>query len=534
MFNLKNFAIYTLLVSISSCTQFVQSTDGDYFQEYKGKSANNLNIIFSHNINGETHPCGCRNFPLGGVPQAFGVIKSESAKAPVLYIDSGDTFFPSPVVPSFLHDSVLFTANKIAESLDKAGLKFMTPGDNDFALGENFLIELTKKHQFKFLITNASSKMKLLHKKEILIEHGELKLLFLGVIDPDLVRAETKNLLTDPSQAIVKYITLAKKRFSNDKNFKIILLSHSGIETDRIHAKNVDGIDWIIGAHSQSYLRFSEDIKKTQLVQVLARNHYLGKISLPLNPKSKESYEILEVKAESSDLIKKNPMVNWLSEYKSDLNKIQEAEQAKITVTSTDNHLSTQVSCKECHSKQTQFWQQTSHSIAFKTLHQANASNNSTCIGCHSLGYKDAKGFLVPKNIVISDNENFDIKKYWSDFNSKIIPNKESVRGMSKATVKKLAKKWEKFDVEQKITHNFANVQCLNCHVQDGEHPFSEPVVKSLDSYQNACVNCHTPDQSPEWYSKGPKGTKALASSLNKQYFSKKLKLVSCPKIERN
>jgi 2',3'-cyclic-nucleotide 2'-phosphodiesterase (5'-nucleotidase family) len=534
MFNLKNAMMFTLLLSLTSCTQFIQNTDSDFFQEYRGKSANNLNIIFSHNINGETHPCGCRNFPLGGVPQAYGVIKSESAKAPVLYIDSGDTFFPSPVVPSFLHDSVLFTANKIAESLDKAGLKFMTPGDNDFALGESFLIDLTKKYPFKFLITNASSKMKLKHEKEILIEHGKLKILFLGVIEPDLMRAQTKDLLTDPRQAIAKHIAIAKKRYGDDENFKIILLSHSGLETDRRHAKQLKEIDWIIGAHSQSYLRFSEDVERTQLVQVLARNHYLGKISLPLNAKAKEKYEILEVKAESSDLIEKNPMVSWLSDYKSNLNKIQEAEQAKITVTSSDNHLPTQISCKECHTQQTKFWQETSHSIAFKTLHQAKASNDSTCVGCHSVGYKDAKGFLIPKNIVISEKKDFDIKKYWKEFNSKVIPNTESIRSMPKSRIKELSQKWEKFDSEQKVSHNFANVQCLNCHVQDGEHPFSEPIVKALDSYKNACIKCHTPDQSPEWYAKGSKETKALASSLNKQYFSKKLKLVSCPKIERN
>jgi hypothetical protein len=393
---------------------------------------------------------------------------------------------------------------------------------------------LKKKYDFKFLITNSSKKMKLPHKKEIIIEHGTIKLLFLGITAPKLMPIESKALFTNPRQALIKALSEVDKKYSNIKGLKIILLSHSGIDADREHARSLKGIDWIIGAHSQSYLRFSEDINKTQLVQVLARNHYIGKISLPLNNKAKEKYEILEVAAESSDLIKENPMVDWLTEYKSKLNTIQEAEQEKITVVSGDNHISTQISCKECHTKQFSFWQETSHSIAFKTLHQANASNNTTCIECHSVGYKDAKGFLVPGKMVLSDKENFDIKKYWEEFNSKVIPTKESIRKMSKSKIKSLAKKWEKYDIKQNVTHNFANVQCLNCHVQDGEHPFSEPIVKGLDTYQKACISCHTPDQSPEWYEKADPNTKALASSINKQYFSKKLKLVSCPKIERN
>jgi 2',3'-cyclic-nucleotide 2'-phosphodiesterase (5'-nucleotidase family) len=145
MFKILCLKILIIGILSTGCTQFVQNTDSDYFQEYKGKNSNNLNILFSHNINGETHPCGCRNFPLGGIPQAYGVLKSEAKKSPILYVDSGDTFFPSPVIAPFLHDSAVFTANKIAESLNKAGLNFMTPGDNDFALGENFLIDLEKK-----------------------------------------------------------------------------------------------------------------------------------------------------------------------------------------------------------------------------------------------------------------------------------------------------------------------------------------------------------------------------------------------------
>ena len=81
---------------------------------------------------------------------------------------------------------------------------------------------------------------------------------------------------------------------------------------------------------------------------------------------------------------------------------------------------------------------------------------------------------------------------------------------------------------KEKLTHKFANVQCLNCHQQAPDHPF-DISDNEKTSFESTCIKCHTSDQSPEWYEKDSKG---LATSLNKEYFAKKLKEVSCPKIE--
>ena len=92
-----------------------------------------------------------------------------------------------------------------------------------------------------------------------------------------------------------------------------------------------------------------------------------------------------------------------------------------------------------------------------------------------------------------------------------------------------MAKTWLKSDVKNGVTHNYANVQCLHCHSQNSDHPFSsDNVVKKID-LKAQCISCHNPDQSPSWYDKDSKG---LATSLNAEYFAKKLKEVSCPKIE--
>ena len=107
-------------------------------------------------------------------------------------------------------------------------------------------------------------------------------------------------------------------------------------------------------------------------------------------------------------------------------------------------------------------------------------------------------------------------------------PNED--KAMKKAARKKAAKKWFKLDEKYGVAHNYANVQCLNCHDKAKDHPFEmDTTPKSKTSMASKCIKCHTSDQSPEWFHKDNKG---IATTLNKKYFAKQLKKVACPKLE--
>lgn len=520
---MKTLLLLPLLI-LGSCTQVIKLIDEDYSRQLNPD--NETKIIFSHNINGETHPCGCRNFPLGGFPQVYGHIENEKKNSNLIYVDSGDTFFSNTVVPEILKDSATFTAQNIAQGLDKIGLNFMTPGDQDFALGEDFLIKTSNAVKFDFLITNSSKKMKIKHKKKIILKNKNKYLVFLGILNPTLLNLNHRELFLDPIEVLKTTILDIKKEFQG-KELQFILLSHSGMEFDRKLASQIKEFSWIIGAHSQSYLTFSEEIGKTQIVQVLSKNHYLGKIEILTGAKGK--YSTLETREESQNLISPNPMISWLDQYKSKLDKILVEEQNKHfnTEENTNQPYKTYQSCLECHQDQGEFWQGTSHSLAMVTLHKAKAANNSSCIECHSLGYKDPKGFIVPKHIVKSSKKDFNHQSYWNEV-LQDYKQVQSIRNLSTKKRKELSKKWIKIDSVQKVEQNFSNVQCLNCHTRADDHPFSVDEKQTLAQYQNKCISCHTKDQSPEWYNKDAKG---LATSINESYFSQKLKEISCPKI---
>lgn len=49
--------------------------------------------------------------------------------------------------------------------------------------------------------------------------------------------------------------------------------------------------------------------------------------------------------------------------------------------------------CQECHEEAYAFWKKTKHAVAWATLEDANKHFDLTCIGCHTVGYRQPGGF---------------------------------------------------------------------------------------------------------------------------------------------
>jgi hypothetical protein len=69
-------------------------------------------------------------------------------------------------------------------------------------------------------------------------------------------------------------------------------------------------------------------------------------------------------------------------------------------------------------------------------------------------------------------------------------------------------------------------VQCLNCHDKAYDHPFTID-EKKPKVVEKTCYQCHTPDQSPQWY-KGSEGHSS--DKFNSLIIKEKFKQISCPK----
>lgn len=524
--------VLLILIILAGCSKFIKTMEGDdYHQQIsKENGSENFSIIFSHNINGETHPCGCRHFPLGGLAQIAGIMHEAKSKAPLLYLDTGDTFFPSTVLPDSMKESLMFIANQLVDSLSKLGLKYYTPGDQDFAAGVKFLEELSNKAKFDFVVSNFQPKVKIKHKKYVSLKVGDHKIFIIGVVDPSVFPGTHKQLFRNPEMALKE--TLKEVENKADDDDMVILMSHAGVDKDKIFAKKFPRLNWIIGAHSQSFYRSPKEVGETGIVQVLSRNHYLGKINIPFSFKNRGSYEVIEVRDDQKDKLKDNPFISFLEDHKKELKKIQDREQKSMALNFNANQkIKTAISCMECHKDQTKFWQGTAHSLAFETLRRENEDSNPKCIGCHSVGFQKQNGFMVKDHLILRNKKPIqDKEKYWKAITGLFNKHKkESIRKMPIVTRRKIAQAWMSHDEKNKISHNFANVQCLNCHDKDPNHPFDIGDSENKPSMKSKCLSCHTRDQAPSWYKKDKKG---LAGDLDEKVYKQKLKLVSCPEFK--
>lgn len=523
--------IVTSLFMAVACVNFIKVIEGD---EYNAKidlvsGSDHFSILFSHNINGETHPCGCRHFPLGGLEQVAGLMHELKDKKSFLYVDTGDTFFQSNSLSKFQEKSKKYTALKLRDALNDLGLRYFVPGDQDFAAGIPFFNELMKDAKFEVIVSNIVDQAPIKIKKFAVLEVTDQKIFIIGLIKPRLYKAEVSKWLTPIEDGFKSALAeISANGFSADNpNHKIVVLSHSGMGADEKLAKKYPIINWIIGAHTQNFHKNPDYVGETGITQVLSRNHYMGEVKFALSGKN-ISYTTHEIRDGLKDKVEKNPYTVFLQSLKSEVKKIQLKEEQQFSFSDGGpSRIPTSQSCIGCHEAQTEKWKSTAHSIAYITLMQTNEEAKPECIECHSVGYKDMGGFDKTTNMLVSENKKFDIKNYWNAF-QKLNPPKGSIREMRGTKRVVFANKWLAHDDRFKITHNYANVQCLNCHDQKAEHPFddseSKPQLSEVakgENMKNKCLNCHTPDQSPAWYEN---------TRPKEQFITKQIEKVACPK----
>lgn len=520
-----------------------------------------LALVFSGNINGETHPCGCRKFPMGGLPQVAGLFEEIKKERTLVYVDVGDTFFPSTFLPENLQDSLMFAARNLAVGLEKIGLHYYVPGDQDFAAGVEFLQEIAAKHKFQFLLSNLKEKKVFKHQPFVVLEKGEQKVFLLGLVNPDILPRAYRALFTPLKEGLTEALKVIEQEgYDKDNlNHRLVVFSHSGIDTDAELAEDFPQIQWIAGAHTQSFTQEPRIEGATKLIQNLSRNHYVAEMRFDLaKNRDADQFQMHEVLDHLKDKLSPNPFIEFIDNHKNTLAEIQREEQRGFLGEERANQkFETAQSCFECHQPQTEKWMETAHSAAYLTLMNANEPFNLSCIQCHALGTNDPRGFsrfddmiaINPEKLVTDDKdetrkpvEELDAtqeekllaqlkENYWTEVRE-AFSEVGSLRDLPPAEIRQISERWRDIDRVNGLTHNFANVQCLNCHDQHPDHPFHisqdpKPSPEELaQSMQNRCLTCHTTDQSPEWYNKDEKG---LPTDVNQEFYASMVKKVACP-----
>ena len=313
----------------------------------------------------------------------------------MLVLDAGNLFFKERPGTSIEQKEYLLKSEYILEAYRQIGCDAFNVGETDLFFGPAHLQELKKKALFPFVSANLLDKKsgKPLFEPFIIKEVAGTKAGIIGLfsntcrIDPSLVAG-------DPVAAANKIVTDIRPRVT-----MLIVLSNLGLEQDRVLARQVPGIDLIIGGRATARLPGPVKEGKTMIVQAYNRGQYLGKLEASATAAQVVLRDSLIPLAES---IPDDKSISALTkEYRSTLiaiNRIEffkEKMDAKKNGAPGDALYAGAEKCAACHQPQYDNWLNTAHSQAYDTLMKNCNHFDIECLPCHTTGFKEPGGYSV-------------------------------------------------------------------------------------------------------------------------------------------
>lgn len=229
---------------------------------------------------------GGRNQGMGGIARRTTLVKRIRSQNPnTLLVDAGDAFQGTP----FFN---LFKGKVEYQTMSRCGYDIGTIGNHEFDNGVEALADAMQYARFEMVNCNydfGSSPLAPFFKTFIVRDFGPVRVGITGVgIDfKDLVamdnhRGVEYNSVYKPLGTIVKYLR------RDLKCNLVVVLSHLGYDaspgnpSDKEIAYKVNGIDWIVGGHSHTFMREPDVIQSkgghtTRILQVGFAGILLGK-----------------------------------------------------------------------------------------------------------------------------------------------------------------------------------------------------------------------------------------------------------------
>ena len=229
----------------------------------------------------------------GGYARMVTAVAEARKRTPdALLVDGGDQF----------QGSLFYTYYKgkvAAEIMNRLQYDGMTVGNHEFDDGPLVLRGFMDQVEFPVLMSNAdvSKEPSLANKlmKSTVIEKAGQKIGLIGLTPENTneLASPGKNItFSDPVEAVRGEVAQLTEQGINI----IIVLSHSGYRTDMRVAEAVDGVDVIVGGHSNTLLSNTNDRAKgpyptmvgdTAVVQAYAYGKYLGELSVTFDDAGK-------------------------------------------------------------------------------------------------------------------------------------------------------------------------------------------------------------------------------------------------------
>ncbi len=487
---------------------------------FMSSSAHALTLIYSNDVLGEIEPCGCRADPIGGMLRKAGMLEKlkKAGEKQFLQVDAGDFLFDSTEIAPALAEQAKLQAEYLLKAHEILGHAVIVPGEKDFALGVKTFQSLTKKSKIRFLAANLEWKGNRLLPATAEFTYpsrkgSPLRIHVLGIVGENIPYPDGLN-VTSPEKEIKKFIESSKGKYD-----RLIVVSHQGHEKDLEISKKFEGIDVIVGAHSQSFHQEPVESGSTRIVQSSSRNQYIG--VYPLDQHIFPNKHELIGLDEQYEKPPVTSMKKLISDFKSAIAKLNAQTEHHFVLTEPKGAKSykTFSQCVSCHEPQFDFWRKTNHAKALSSLIAQSQLKNLECLKCHTVGFGENAGWKDLNGIARLKNGESATIPWPVDDQELFLKKLTGLKDLDQPV--KLMRDSAPLPARQameQIHTTFAPVQCENCHGAAGNHPFSGRIIRK--STEKTCISCHSIERAPSWYKDG---------KLNQEFFGKKLKSVACP-----
>jgi hypothetical protein len=360
------------------------------------------------------------------------------------------------------------------------GLLASGVGECDLAAGPAFAAEIARDAGFHFLASNLLDKAgKKLFSSHMIVESAGIRVGLFGICG-------TLSGNIPSQQGIQQEDPLAAARreveFLRPRAHLVVCLSHMGLQADQDLARNLPGLDLIVGGHSREMTTDPIVLGRTLVVQAYCQGKYVCKLELdapatwpttaswvnarygspgpggpaaprfdclfaPMDKNVGEDASVTsELKTLAAEVAKLSgaqppppaPAVGPVA-------RPAPAPSSSVPATpqSTFVYWGAPL-CASCHTEQTAFWKKTVHATAMDVLRKRGKSMDLECIGCHTTGFRKPGGFDTANRMF-----------------------------------------------------NFENVQCEACHGPGLEH--GKGTLGATARSRATCVGCHTTERSPHF-----------------------------------
>ncbi|MDO8445533.1 MAG: multiheme c-type cytochrome [Deltaproteobacteria bacterium] len=355
-----------------------------------------------------------------------------------LILDSGNLFFNQNPIPDEMKAQMRLKADLLADAYKKIGIDALNVGELDLAFGVNYLFDKRKNPGLPFVSSNIVYRVggKEVFQPYIAKEVKGVKVAIFGLIPllPNLGNNKDIKLLSpfDTARTMIGKL--------KGKADLIILLSNLGQQEDEKLAREVPGIDLIVGGRTRVLLQTPVKIGNTLILQAQAQGKQIGR--LDLNPTTKAFVNSMTPMDEK--VAKNEEIDGMVKRYKDAVVTLHsERPQPKVQEPFLKTYIG-EAECARCHPAQSAFWKETSHARAYETLVVKKSHMDLECIGCHTTGYGVPGGFRL---------------------------------------------RMEAPDLR--------NVQCEACHGPGGRHMGKGDIRRIIDP--SVCTGCHNKERDPKF-----------------------------------